>query len=55
MTKAEPIINELGNSKSKEHRKQDPAPTLIDHILQKLSRQQGGSGLAYCLLLLGPY
>jgi len=38
MTIVEPIINELDNNNSEELPKQYPAPTLIDHILQKLSR-----------------
>ncbi len=37
MTKVEPITSESVKSESEEHRKQRPAQTLIDHILQKLS------------------
>ncbi len=38
MTKVELITNESVKSESEELRKQQPAQTLIDHILQKLSR-----------------
>mgnify|MGYP001617686488 FL=1 len=38
MTKVEPITHESVKRESEEHRKQHPAQTLIDHILQKLSR-----------------
>ena len=38
MTQVELIINELGPRQSEALGKQSPAPTLIDHILQKLSR-----------------
>ena len=38
MTKVELIPNESVKSESEELRKQQPAQTLIDHILQKLSR-----------------